>query len=89
LQLHGSDAHGRAALLRYVLRPPIAQDRIEQGQDGLIRILLKKPLPRPDYRSRAGSALAPVSYRRKRSSATPPHRQVRRRPRSSERMEIA
>jgi hypothetical protein len=37
------DARGREALLRYVLRPPIAQDRIEQGQDGLVRIVLKRP----------------------------------------------
>ena len=37
-------AHGREALLRYVLRPPIAQDKIEYGQDGL-RILLKQPFP--------------------------------------------
>ena len=40
-----SDATGREALLRYVLRPPIAQDRIEQGQDGLVRIVLKRPFP--------------------------------------------
>ena len=38
-------ASGREALLRYVLRPPIAQDKIEQGQDGLVRIVLKKPFP--------------------------------------------
>jgi hypothetical protein len=37
------DASGREALLRYVLRPPIAQDELEQGQDGLVRIVLEKP----------------------------------------------
>src|SRR5260221_7187292 len=37
------DASGREALLRYVLRPPLAQDRIEQREDGLVRILLKRP----------------------------------------------
>ena len=31
------DASGREALLRYVLRPPLAQDRIEQREDGLVR----------------------------------------------------
>jgi len=36
------DLSGREALLRYVLRPPIAQDKIEPQQDGLIRIVLKK-----------------------------------------------
>ena len=33
---------GREALLRYVLRPPIAQERLEQRRDGLLRITLKK-----------------------------------------------
>jgi hypothetical protein len=37
------DASGREALLRYVLRPPLAQDNIEPGQEGLVRITLKKP----------------------------------------------
>ena len=38
----GLDAKGREALLRYVLRPPIAQERVEQLPDGLVRITLKK-----------------------------------------------
>jgi hypothetical protein len=38
----GLDAEGREALLRYVLRPPIAQERVEQRADGLVRITLKK-----------------------------------------------
>jgi hypothetical protein len=38
----GLDAEGREALLRYVLRPPIAQERVEQQSDGLVRITLKK-----------------------------------------------
>jgi hypothetical protein len=29
-------------LLRYVLRPPVAQERVEQRPDGLVRITLKK-----------------------------------------------
>jgi hypothetical protein len=36
------DAAGREALLRYVLRPPLAQDRIERRPDGLVRIALKR-----------------------------------------------
>jgi len=39
------DARGREALLRYVLRPPIAQDWIEQGQDGLVRSSSRGPSP--------------------------------------------
>ncbi len=38
----GLDGEGREALLRYVLRPPIAQERVEQRPDGLVRITLKK-----------------------------------------------
>ena len=33
---------GREALLRYVLRPPLAQERVELRPDGLVRITLKK-----------------------------------------------
>jgi hypothetical protein len=36
------DVAGREALLRYVLRPPIAQERVEHRQDGLVRIALKR-----------------------------------------------
>ena len=32
------DPAGREALLRYVLRPPVAQERVEQRPDGLVRI---------------------------------------------------
>ncbi len=38
----GLDPAGREALLRYVLRPPIAQERLEHRPDGLVRITLKK-----------------------------------------------
>jgi Putative transposase len=36
------DPAGREALLRYVLRPPLAQDRLEHRPDGLLRITLKR-----------------------------------------------
>jgi hypothetical protein len=36
------DTAGREALLRYVLRPPIAQERLEARPDGLVRIALKR-----------------------------------------------
>jgi len=36
------DPAGREALLRYVLRPPVAQERVEQRACGLVRITLKK-----------------------------------------------
>jgi Putative transposase len=36
------DERGREALLKYVLRPPIAHERITHGPEGLIRIALKK-----------------------------------------------
>ena len=36
------ESAGREALLCYVLRPPIAQERLEHRPDGLVRIILKK-----------------------------------------------
>ncbi|HYN02070.1 MAG TPA: hypothetical protein VE359_06470 [Vicinamibacteria bacterium] len=36
------DAAGRAALLRYALCPPLAQERPEPRPHGLVRIVLKK-----------------------------------------------
>jgi hypothetical protein len=36
------DMAGREALLRYVLRPPIGQERLERRPDGLVRITLKR-----------------------------------------------
>jgi hypothetical protein len=36
------DAAGREALLHYVVRPPVAQERAEQLPDGLVRITLRK-----------------------------------------------
>jgi hypothetical protein len=62
------DPPGREALLRYVLRPPIAQERIELRPDGLLRITLKKAdpaRPRPSQR---------YSWQPRRSAAFPPDR---------------
>jgi Putative transposase len=36
------DPAGREALLRYVLRPPVAQERVDLRPDGLVRMTLKK-----------------------------------------------
>jgi hypothetical protein len=37
------DAAGREALCKYVLRPPLAQERLRLLDDGLVRIELKRP----------------------------------------------
>ncbi|MBK7583349.1 MAG: transposase [Myxococcales bacterium] len=37
------DTAGREALCKYILRPPIAQDRIQLVADDLVRLTLKKP----------------------------------------------
>jgi len=37
------DTKGREALLRYILRPIIAQERVTEGPEGLVRITLKRP----------------------------------------------
>jgi hypothetical protein len=38
----GADAAGIEALLKYILRPVVAQERIVPGKDGLVRIQLKR-----------------------------------------------
>jgi Putative transposase len=38
----GADLAGREALLTYILRPAVAQERIIPGKDGLVRITLKR-----------------------------------------------
>ena len=38
----GDDTRGRLALLKYVLRPPVANERIEMTPDGNVRLILKK-----------------------------------------------
>jgi hypothetical protein len=40
----GLDEQGREALLKYILRPAVAQERVTRGPDGLVRIALKKAL---------------------------------------------
>jgi hypothetical protein len=37
------DERGREALLEYILRPPIANENVQQGPEGLVRIVLKRP----------------------------------------------
>jgi hypothetical protein len=39
----GLDEQGREALLKYILRPAVAQERVSRGPDSLVRIALKKP----------------------------------------------
>jgi len=38
----GFDDEGREALLKYILRPAVAQERVRRGPEGLVRIALKK-----------------------------------------------
>ena len=39
----GHDPVGREALVRYALRPPLAQERLTRAGDDLVRIALKRP----------------------------------------------
>jgi len=38
-----SDAAGRQALCRYILRPPLSQDRVQLVEGDLVRLVLKRP----------------------------------------------
>ena len=40
--VHARDTRGRAALCRYILRPPLANDRLTSLPDGRVRISLQK-----------------------------------------------
>jgi len=64
------DQEGREALLRYVLRPPLAKERLELRPDGLVRINLKKAF--------ADGTLAvemdPLSLRCRLATSVPPPR---------------
>ena len=81
----GDDARGREALVKYVLRPPVASERIQMTPDGLVRLLLKKPF-------RDGTAaieMPPLALLARLAVAVPPPRRhvvgyhgVRPRPRS-------
>ncbi len=39
----GLDTRAREALIKYVLRSPLAQERVTAGPYGLVRIALKRP----------------------------------------------
>jgi len=38
-----NDQQGRLALCKYVLRPPLANDRLKMLEDDIVRLELKKP----------------------------------------------
>jgi hypothetical protein len=64
------DERGREALLRYVLRPPIAQERVTPGPEGLVRIALKKPFSDGTF----AVDLDPVSLLTRLCASVPPPR---------------
>ena len=66
-------AAGREALLRYVVRPAVAQERVELRPDGLVRITLKEGLRRRDDRGRHGPAVLVVSASHQRAATAPAH----------------
>jgi len=64
------DERGRDALIRYVLRPPLATERLTPGPDGLVRIELKKPFRDGTY----AIDLDPLSLLCRLAAAVPPPR---------------
>jgi len=45
----GSDTVGREALVRYALRPPLAQERLKRASDELVELTLKRPFSDGTY----------------------------------------
>jgi hypothetical protein len=83
------DPAGGEALLRYVLRPPIAQERVELRPDGLVRIALKKAYTDGTVAVDMDplSLLLPAGHQRPPSAV--PHRERRGPARIGEPVEIA
>jgi hypothetical protein len=84
VHLARGDAGGRSrpggsgeALLRYVLRPAVGQERVEQRPDGLVRITLKKAYTDGTIAVDMDplSLLLPAGHQR--TPTTVPHREVR------------
>jgi len=67
------DVTGREALLRYALRPPLAQERLVRKPDGLVRMPVYSPRPAPGDRGarRVRKPPSPAPRRRNRKTATP------------------
>lgn len=64
------DAKGRLALYKYILRPPIAQERVQMRPDGLMQIALKRAFSDGTY----AVALDPLSLLTRLCAAIPPPR---------------
>jgi hypothetical protein len=64
------DDTGREALLRYVLRPPIAQERVQPQSNGLVRIALKRPYADGTF----AVDMAPLSLLCRLATSVPPPR---------------
>ncbi|MCC6646374.1 MAG: hypothetical protein IT374_12480 [Polyangiaceae bacterium] len=62
------DTQGREALLRYALRPAIAQERVERRFGGLVRVPRERASWRWDRRGRHAPAAARRAPRRRRGS---------------------
>jgi len=66
----GSDAVGREALVRYALRPPLAQERLKRANGELVEIALKRPFSDGTY----AVQLDPLSLLVRLVSTVPPPR---------------
>jgi Putative transposase/Transposase zinc-binding domain len=75
------DRTGREALCKYVLRPPIASERVLLLDNGLVRIELKRPFSDGSRRRRSRSALAALPPLRRGAPAQDASPEVRRCPR--------
>ena len=67
----GIDEAGREALLKYILRPAVAQERVTRGPDGLVRIALKRAFGRDRGRRRRPALAAEPPLRVGAASALP------------------
>ena len=64
------DSKGREALCRYLLRPPMAQERVTHGPGGLVRVTLKRPFAD----GTVAVDMDPLSLLCRRAASVPPPR---------------
>jgi hypothetical protein len=75
----GNDKTGRQTLCRYILRPPLANDRLQVLPDGSIALCLQAPLVRRHHLGRACAAGAHRPARRHRAASQAPRHPLLRR----------
>ncbi len=83
------DAAAKEALCKYILRPPISQERVQLASDDLVRLILKRPFSDGTYAIDLRPSVPAGTTRGGRASPAFQYGKVRRRARCTQQMESA